>query len=256
MSTLQCLALELDAVKATRHCAWVTAAPVDSAGLRQRILDASVSLIEKEGLVALSLREVARRAGVSHQAPYHHFPDREAILAAIAEEGFTELKARIERSQRAARTPGERMAACGEQYVRFACEHPAHFRVMFRPELVDVGRFASLECQADGAFAQLVRLVDGVIADGLADPAERDAVVSFAWSLSHGLASLLLDGPLAKKVPSSAEREHHVASVMRFVRALVDAKIADAKGATSKRAPRTRVTPKRVTPKRAKTGEK
>jgi AcrR family transcriptional regulator len=61
--------------------------------LRERILDATVTLIEADGLAALSMREVARRAGVSHQAPYHHFTDRQAILAAIAEEGFKRLNA-------------------------------------------------------------------------------------------------------------------------------------------------------------------
>ncbi|MFI5308928.1 MAG: TetR/AcrR family transcriptional regulator [Polyangiales bacterium] len=116
-------------------------AALDPVALRERILQASVELIEVEGLAALSLREVARRAGVSHQAPYHHFADREAILGAIAEQGFRILRAALERAVahgRDVHSAAESLAACGRAYVEFACEHPAHFRVMFRPELVDL----------------------------------------------------------------------------------------------------------------------
>src|SRR5438128_419394 len=96
--------------------------------LREQILDASVRLIEAEGLAALSMREVARRAGVSHQAPYHHFADKEAILAAIAEEGFRRLNAAMEEASRSKPADAaSRLIAGGRAYVRFAATNPAHF---------------------------------------------------------------------------------------------------------------------------------
>lgn len=209
--------------------------PID-AGLRRRILDASVELVETEGLGALSLREVARRAGVSHQAPYHHFADREAILAAIAEEGFAELGRRMVESQQGATTAGDRLGRAGGAYVRFACAFPAHFRVMFRPDLVKIQQFPEASCAADATFDGLVALVDTCLADGLGATEERDALVSFAWALSHGLAALLLDGPLPLKVPAAADdRDGHIDRVMAFAGRLLEAGRTAPKKATTKK---------------------
>src|SRR5262245_54976951 len=98
--------------------------------LQRQILDASIDLLRTGGVGALSMREVARRAGVSHQAPYHHFADREAILAAIAEEGFSGLADALHRAREGATTTAERLKASGLAYVEFALSHPAHYRVM------------------------------------------------------------------------------------------------------------------------------
>src|SRR5205809_439421 len=104
--------------------------------LRRTLIDASLALVEEEGIGALSLREVARKAGVTHNAPYHHFPDRGALLAAIAEEGFGRLAQETAAARAAVPDdPLARLTACGQAYVRFAIASPAHFRVMFRPEL-------------------------------------------------------------------------------------------------------------------------
>src|SRR4051794_5864575 len=113
---------------------FVSAAPLSDP--QQRIVQASVQLIEEAGVGALSMREVARRAGLSHQAPYHHFDDREAILGAIAQQGFRMMSDAFERALEAHEPslPG-RIAAAFQTYVEFALQNPAHFRVMFRPEL-------------------------------------------------------------------------------------------------------------------------
>ena len=94
--------------------------------LRAAVLSAAGKLIEKEGLAGLSIREAARRAGVSHNAPYRHFPDRDALLAALATEGFSELEKFLE---------GRTGRAMGEAYVRFALAHPNRFRLMFGGQL-------------------------------------------------------------------------------------------------------------------------
>jgi AcrR family transcriptional regulator len=135
--------------------------------LRAAILEAAARMIEKQGVEALSVREAARRAGVSHNAPYRHFPDREALMAALAAQGFGELRTALE---------GRSGQQLGEAYVRFALEHPQRFRLMFAAGSERVGfqeRFAAVFGEL-GAGASLA---------GAA-----------AWSLVHGLAMLLLDG--------------------------------------------------------------
>ncbi|MCA9610340.1 MAG: TetR/AcrR family transcriptional regulator, partial [Myxococcales bacterium] len=98
--------------------------------LRQALIDASLALIEEGGVQALSLRKAARRAGVSPGAPYHHFPSRSALLAALSIEGFTRLHAKLDEVRACCDGPEARLGACGRAYIAFAREHPAYFRVM------------------------------------------------------------------------------------------------------------------------------
>lgn len=136
--------------------------------LAAEVLKAAGELIEKEGLAGLSMREAARRAGVSHNAPYRHFPDRGALLAALAAQGFAELEESLkDRSGR----------ELGEAYVRFALAHPQRFRLMFTTgePRATYERFAT-------AFA--------------GSGAEARVAAAAAWSLVHGLAGLILDGHL------------------------------------------------------------
>src|SRR5262245_4395879 len=98
--------------------------------LRQKVLEASLTLIEEGGLDRFSMREVARKAGVSHQAPYHYFADREAILAGIAGEGFAKLGRSLMRAAENVGGPAAAVEAMGRAYVEFAIGHPAYFQVM------------------------------------------------------------------------------------------------------------------------------
>lgn len=162
--------------------------------LRRTLLDASLDLIAKEGLEGFSMREVARRAGVSHQAPYHHFADREAILAALVAEGFERLAQRMDEAAARADGADARFHAIGRAYVGFALDHPAHFKLMFRSELVREDRHHRAQACAQSAFDVLVRVVEQVSAQRRGAP-DR-ALVLAAWSLAHGLATLLLEGKL------------------------------------------------------------
>jgi AcrR family transcriptional regulator len=197
--------------------------------LRVRILSASVTLIEEQGLSALSMREVARRAGVSHQAPYHHFADREAIMGAIAEEGFRLLSERLEQALRSdpEQLPPvrDRIVTAGRVYVEFACEHPAHFRVMFRPELVNLEKCPGALSEGDRAFSFLTEVVHDAVKRGLKPDPSEQALVVLAWSVAHGLACLILDGPLAHKLPA-AERSTHIYGVTNALGALIDRALA------------------------------
>ncbi len=215
--------------------------------LRARLLRASIELIEEEGLQKLSLREVARRAGVTHQAPYHYFPDREALLGEICEEGFRLLTERMELAagdqHNAKLSAAGRLAAVGQSYVEFACAYPAHFRIMFRPELVDHDHCPGAKAEGDRAFQTVARIVHETVKAGLPAVPSEAALITLCWSLSHGLACLVLDGPLAKKLPQTAV-EQQVRDVTKTMRALLEASVASVQKA-----------PKRVlkkpTPKRA-----
>ena len=174
-----------------------------------------------------SLREVARAAGVSHQAPYHHFRDREAVLAAIAEQGFQLLRAALTEAlahERKESCPALRLASAGRAYVDFACAHPAHFRVMFRPDLVDLTRYPAARSAGDAAFSCMAELVREARDAGLSAVPSEQALIALCWSVGHGLACLLLDGPLARHGAES-ERAAQARDVMAAFASLVRASL-------------------------------
>lgn len=178
--------------------------------LRQKVLKASLALIEEGGLDRLSMREVARKAGVSHQAPYHHFGDREAILAAIATEGFAKLKQEMERAlEKTAAQRDDAIEASARAYVDFALRHPGHFQVMFRSDAVPIEKYPEALKNADAAFGALAQVIDKHFADA---PAEARQNLAFGcWAFTHGLATLLLDGPLARRAGMAKARQSELA---------------------------------------------
>jgi len=171
--------------------------------LRSELLRTSRQLLDESGPGALSMREVARRAGCTHQAPYHYFANREAILAALVHEGFNELADRLASAHEGLESTDLRaiLTASGNAYVEFALRHPGVFRVMFRPDVCDPERFPEVVQAGGRARGELARLVKVV----LGDDAPLEVEVLF-WSGVHGLASLLLDGPLAGEFTSVEER--------------------------------------------------
>lgn len=171
--------------------------------LRSELLRTSRQLLDESGPGALSMREVARRAGCTHQAPYHYFANREAILAALVHEGFDELADRLASAYEGLESTDLRaiLTASGNAYVEFALRHPGVFRVMFRPDVCDPERFPEVVQAGGRARGELARLVKVV----LGDDAPLEVEVLF-WSGVHGLASLLLDGPLAGEFTSVEER--------------------------------------------------
>ncbi|MBO1288003.1 TetR/AcrR family transcriptional regulator [Streptomyces sampsonii] len=167
--------------------------------LRRAVLAAAEEVIRAEGPQALSLRDLARRAGVSHAAPAHHFKDRTGLLTAFAAEGWALFAAALQ----AAPNLRER----GVAYVRFAREHPAHFQVMFQPALLRT-EDPALRAATATAGEALRAGVAGAPGAGATQP--RLAGVA-AWSLAHGFASLLLsdnlDDALEGRAAEDAFRE-------------------------------------------------
>jgi AcrR family transcriptional regulator len=166
--------------------------------LRRALVDAAAALAAEKGIAGLSLREAARSAGVSHAAPYHHFKDKAALLAAVAEEGFLRLDA-FQRNalESAARRPASRLRALGKAYIDFAIKNPHYFRVMFRKDLVEPAAYPSLQEVSGRTFDRLFAAVGDCL--GSLSKAEAMPLSITAWSLVHGLASLWLDGPLSNQ---------------------------------------------------------
>lgn len=152
--------------------------------LRAALLEAASEILSEQGVGELSLREVARRAGVSHNAPYRHFPDRESLLAELATDGFRQLGEAMGEKR------GREM---GEAYVRFALDHANLFRLMFGGQL-PAARHPGLGAAASATYDALVQAFRGQ--PGVADAGMAAAA---AWSLVHGLAQLLLDGHFPAK---------------------------------------------------------
>jgi AcrR family transcriptional regulator len=165
--------------------------------LRQALIDGAISLIAEQDVSSLSLREVARRVGVSHAAPYRHFQDKESLLAAVAEEGFIGLTEAMNRGiEQAPDEPLKRLEATGVAYVQFAVTHPSHYRVMFgscqgeqalHPERAQAG------WQAFKVLFDAIEAGQSALAVRAGDTMQLGWV---AWSTVHGLAMLLIDGRL------------------------------------------------------------
>ena len=174
--------------------------------LRGDLLRISRLLLEEGGVAALSMREVARRAGCTHQAPYHYFEDRETVLAVLVTEGFEALARRLRAANDLAPSQGVRAAliASGRAYVDFALSQPGVFRIMFRPDVCNPLRFPAILDAGGRAHAELERL--NRIAHG--SKATR-AQASILWAHVHGLACLLIDGPLAMTLEPEHVRARH-----------------------------------------------
>jgi AcrR family transcriptional regulator len=164
--------------------------PYHHGNLRRALLDAALQTIAADGVGALNLRDLARRCGVSHAAPAHHFGDRTGLLTAIATEGYDGLALTTASTWAETRS----FLEVGVAYVRYATTHPGHFAVMFRPDLVD-GDDPELARASAASAAMLYGPVDSV-ADVGGDADARRLAGTAAWALVHGIATLWLQGSL------------------------------------------------------------
>jgi AcrR family transcriptional regulator len=165
--------------------------------LRAACLEAAMSLLEEGTETALSLRAVARRAGVSPNAPYRHYRDKDALLAALATQGFQNLR-HLMADADASAPAGEEFVALGQAYVRFALEHPGLFRLMFGHPC---GRS---DPETTAAAAEVTAVLNARVAR-LVPKAQERAFAIGSWSLVHGLASLMLDGKLTHGGPDQVD---------------------------------------------------
>lgn len=173
------------------------AAPYHHGALREALLKAAETVLRRDGLAGLTLRAVAREAGVSHAAPTHHFGDLTGLLSELAAIGFQRFGAAMQTALTAA-PPAEKAIACARAYVDYAQANPGMYGVMFRNERLDYAR-PSLHEAADASFDGLARSVGAdrrQQSDGATLSLEDAGRIARAWSLVHGFSMLLLDGRL------------------------------------------------------------
>ena len=182
------------------HCSMAIARKAYHHGdLRESLLEAAASQLEREGPSGLSLRKLGRQLGVTPGAPYRHFEDKDALLAALAARGFRELRAEMLAGHTESVGGRERLKQVGIGYLRFATAHPELFRLMFGwmpsrdvPELCEAG---------DAAFDALQSVLQQCEREGLLSRTVREAGL-LAWSAVHGAAFLLIDDRLELEEPT------------------------------------------------------
>jgi AcrR family transcriptional regulator len=179
--------------------------------LKDKVIRAAVEYIAESGPDGLSFRQIAADAGVSHQAPYHHFGDRDAIFTEIALIGFrifsAELAAPVRRGEES-----DVVVRMLERYVNFALTHTGYYRVMFRSDLCKIAESSELQKTADASFDTLIDAVQSIV--GASASVDHIRVVATTmWSVAHGLATLLIDGPLEMKIGASSDRKKLIRAV-------------------------------------------
>src|SRR5262245_36914996 len=177
------------------------------------LLRAAAALITERGPNGFSLREVARRARVSEAAPYWHFSSREALLAAVAEQGFIGLAAAMRTVRARVRDRRRELQALGVAYVRFALAHPSHRRTMFGAEVGDKAAHPALHAASEEAFGLLVAAIAEAQRAGRVRAGDPRALAVAAWALVHGLSALLVDRQLRDHVRTRRQAEQLAARV-------------------------------------------
>jgi AcrR family transcriptional regulator len=175
--------------------------------LRRALVDSAAGLLAARGVHGVTLRAAARAAGVSQAAPYRHFADKEALLAAVAEEGFQAMNAAIRSAVAGADgDAAHRLEAVAVGYVRFAAEHPALYRLMWSP--TPSGRaHPPLRAAADAAGAALLALIDETRDAGQRTAQPPVDLLFVLWALLHGVASLVVDEQLPRDIQATVPVE-------------------------------------------------
>jgi AcrR family transcriptional regulator len=165
------------------------------------LLEAVQSAVADYGVSGVSLREVARRAGVSPSAPAHHFGNKAGLLTAFATEGYQLLAETVIKEAAASDTadPGAELAAIGRGYVRFAIGHPAHFEVMFRLDVLDPAN-VDFAAASEAAYSLLTAVIERCRSAGRLHGRSPEVVAVSAWSLVHGLSALWISGRLSERI--------------------------------------------------------
>jgi AcrR family transcriptional regulator len=163
--------------------------PYHHGNLKAELLKAALSLFRETGAQGFTLREVARRAGVSHNAPYRHFQDKDDLLAAVAAEGFARLTSAMKRSAARGKTPLEQFRLCGRAYIEFALHWPQHFLIMFDlPAALDTN--TDYPRAGEEAFATLLSCIVECQNAGSLAQGDPKRLALMAWCMNHGIAKL------------------------------------------------------------------
>jgi AcrR family transcriptional regulator len=181
--------------------------------LKNALILAGVEILANEGIAALSLRKVARRAGVSHSAPYAHFPDKQALIAAISTEGFRRLYDQLKSAIQPYKTdPQQQIIACARSYRDFATNERDIFKIMFSGILEQEKEYPDFVEVSQATFNLLVEIVSACQAANILRPAPADLMVVSIWGQVHGIVSLVLE----KQISHTVLDQHNLDEILLF----------------------------------------
>lgn len=166
--------------------------------LKNALIKAGVEILAKEGVGGLSLRKVAQRAGVSHSAPYAHFPDKQSLIAAISTEGFNQLYNELEAAIHPhAKTPKKQLVEGAQAYVRFALKYSDTFKIMFSGVLEKEKDYSSFVEISSKTFKLVMEVVQACQNAGVLPTAPANLMAVSVWGQVHGIVSLALEGQIS-----------------------------------------------------------
>jgi AcrR family transcriptional regulator len=169
--------------------------------LKNALIKAGVEILAKDGVGGLSLRKVAKRAGVSHSAPYAHFKDRQSLIAAISTEGFRQLYDELDAAVSAhADDPREQLVEAAWAYVQFAMNNTDTFKIMFSGVLEKEKDYPSFVEISNKTFERVVKIVQVCQRAGVLRPGPSELVAVSVWGQVHGIISLALEGQITHRV--------------------------------------------------------
>lgn len=173
--------------------------------LKNALIKAGVKILAKEGVSGLSLRKVAKQAGVSHAAPYSHFEDKQALIAAISTEGFKQLFKQIETARSMhLEDPSTLLKETARAYIQFALNEPDRFKLMFSSVIEKEKAYPDFVAASQNNFRQLVEVVELCQQAGMLKPGESSLMAVSVWGSVHGLIMLILEG----QIPHTVLDEH------------------------------------------------
>lgn len=180
--------------------------------LKNALIRAGIELLSREGVQALTLRSVAKQAGVSHAAPYAHFADKQALIAAIAAAGYATLYAQLAVAQTASGDARARLYATADAYLQFAIDEPDHFKITFSGVVEAEKNYPDYVEQSRRCFALVVALVADCQADGVIVPGDTQLIAVSIWSCMHGFVHLWL----ANQLPSALLSRYAIPELLRM----------------------------------------
>jgi AcrR family transcriptional regulator len=193
--------------------------PYHHGDLKNALIAAGIDVLAEEGVRGLSLRKVAQRAGVSHAAPYAHYADKQALIAAISTEGYRRLYERLRAVGE--RYPGDPLRQLVEgawAYVQFALQEPDHFRITFSGAIEMEQAYPAFVEMSSKSFALVVEIVAACQAAGVLKPGPPELLTVSVWGLVHGLVSLLLEGQISHTIREQhAPRELLIAALSQIL---------------------------------------
>ena len=205
--------------------------PYHHGDLKNALIQAGIEIVAAEGVYGLTLRKTARRAGVSHNAPYAHFADKQSLIAAIALEGHVKIHTIIEQViERHPNDPFKQLVNLAWAYVQFGLESPAHYKITFSGLIENEKNYPSFVEVSQHSLQLLQKIVGDCQAAGIfySNGQPEGLLAVSAWSLIHGLVSLVIEGQVPSKIrQSNPPKKMVISALQQMVRVQVNEKMID-----------------------------